>query len=99
MKGFGQDPTFLEAPKILPFEVVDEIASRALDQLQPTDSAQRTELTRQRQDLANAHSVVQQSGQQLLAAQQEFAAAKLRYDLFVASAPADVAALFVKTGD
>ena len=101
-KGFGQDPTSLESSVIFDFALVEEVADLLLEESQSQVSVLIAEGRLRRQELAAAAaalSVVQRTEQQVIAAQQKFIAAQLRFDLLLSTATVDSASLLLHPGD
>jgi hypothetical protein len=98
-KGFGQDPTSLDSSAIFDFALVEEVADLLLEESQSQVSALIAEGRVRRQELADALSVVQRSEQQLVAAQRNFLAAQVRFDLLLSAATADSASTSLQPGD
>ena len=89
----------MESSAIFDFALVEEVAELLLEESQSQVSALIAEGRVRHQELADVLSVVQRSEQQLVAAQRNFLAAQLRFDLLLSAATADSASTSLQPGD
>ena len=89
----------MQSSAIFDFALVEEDADLLLEESQSQVSALIAEGRFRRQELADALAVVQRTEQQVIAAQQKFIAAQLRFDLLLSTATVDSASLLLHPGD